>query len=90
MNGAIAHFGSYSADETTITFRIATSTYPNWGGSEQRRSFKLAGDTLTTRSAMRQSAAAPRRWCEAREVAHPPLSAFFTAALTFEKSSRPA
>jgi len=47
VNGAIAHFGSYLADETTITFRIATSTYPNWDGTEQKRSFKLAGDTLS-------------------------------------------
>jgi hypothetical protein len=45
VNGAIAHFGSYVADETTITFRITTSTYPNWDGNEQKRSFKLAGDT---------------------------------------------
>ena len=34
VNGAIAHFGSYLADESTITFRIATS-YPNWDGTEQ-------------------------------------------------------
>jgi hypothetical protein len=47
VNGAIAHFGSYTVDETTITFRIATSTYPNWDGSEQKRGFKLAGDTLS-------------------------------------------
>jgi hypothetical protein len=47
VNGAIAHFGSYVADEATITFRIATSTYPNWDGSEQKRSFKLDGDTLS-------------------------------------------
>jgi hypothetical protein len=47
VNGAIAHFGSYAADETTITFRIATSTYPNWDGTEQKRAFKLAGDTLS-------------------------------------------
>jgi hypothetical protein len=47
VNGAIAHFGSYVADETTITFRITTSTYPNWDGNEQKRSFKLAGDTLS-------------------------------------------
>jgi hypothetical protein len=47
VNGAIAHFGSYVADETTITFRIATSTYPNWDGTEQKRLFKLAGDTLS-------------------------------------------
>ena len=47
VNGAIAHFGSYAADDKTITFRIATSTYPNWDGTEQKRSFMLTGDTLT-------------------------------------------
>ena len=47
VNGAVAHFGSYVADETTITFRIAASTCPNWDGSEQKRSFKLAGDLLS-------------------------------------------
>ena len=47
VNGAIAHFGSYLADESTMTFRIVTSTYPNWDGTEQKRSFKLAGDTLS-------------------------------------------
>ncbi len=31
----------------TITFRIATSTYPNWDGTEQKRVFKLTGDTLS-------------------------------------------
>ena len=43
VNGAIAHFGSYAVNETTI----ATSTYPNWDGSEQKRRFKLDGDTLS-------------------------------------------
>ena len=47
VNGTIAHFGSYVADDKTITFRIATSTYPNWDGTEQKRSYTLAGDTLT-------------------------------------------
>ena len=47
MTGAIAHFGSYVVDETTLTFHIATSTYPNWDGTEQKRAFKLAGDTLS-------------------------------------------
>ena len=47
VNGAIGHFGSYAADETAITFRIATSTYPNWDGTEQKRVFKLTGDTLS-------------------------------------------
>lgn len=47
VNGTIAHFGSYVADATTITFRIETSSYPNWDGAEQKRSYTLAGDMLT-------------------------------------------
>jgi hypothetical protein len=44
--GSIAHFGSYAADDKTITFRIETSTHPNWDGTEQKRSFIIAGDEL--------------------------------------------
>jgi hypothetical protein len=47
VNGAIAHFGSYAADDKTITFRIQTSTYPNWDDTEQKRSYTLAGNILT-------------------------------------------
>ena len=45
--GVIAHFGTYTADDKTITFRIEASSFPNWGGVEQKRSFLLTGDTLT-------------------------------------------
>ena len=46
--GSIAHFGTYSIDEAnkTITFHIASSTFPNWNGVEQRRPFVLSEDTL--------------------------------------------
>lgn len=44
----IAHFGRYTVNEAdgTITFRIETSTFPNWNGTEQKRPFTLEGDTL--------------------------------------------
>ena len=47
--GSIAHFGTYSVDETGkfLVFRIEGSTFPNWIGAEQRRSFSLSGDELT-------------------------------------------
>jgi hypothetical protein len=46
--GSIAHFGTYVVNEAdrTITFRIDTSTFPNWNGVEQRRPFSLSGDEL--------------------------------------------
>ena len=48
VTGSIAHFGSYAvnAADKTITFRIATSTHPNWDGTEQKRAYTLAGDEL--------------------------------------------
>ncbi|SFA75209.1 Lipocalin-like domain-containing protein [Collimonas sp. OK607] len=48
VQGSIAHFGRYSVNETdkTITFRIETSTFPNWNGVEQRRPFTITGDEL--------------------------------------------
>ncbi len=47
--GAIAHFGRYTVNEAeqTITFRIETSTFPNWNGIQQTRPFTLVGDQLT-------------------------------------------
>jgi hypothetical protein len=44
--GSIAHFGSYVADEQTITFRIETSTHPNWDGADQKRTYTITGDEL--------------------------------------------
>lgn len=48
VQGSIAHFGTYTVNETdrTITFRIKTSTFPNWNGTEQKRPFTLSGDEL--------------------------------------------
>ena len=48
VQGSIAHFGKYTVNETdkTITFQIATSTFPNWNGVEQKRPFTIAGDEL--------------------------------------------
>ena len=46
--GSLAHFGSYTVDEAgkALTFRVETSTYPNWDGTEQKRVFTLKGDEL--------------------------------------------
>ena len=46
--GSIAHFGSYAVNDAdkTITFRIETSTHPNWDATEQKRSFTISGDEL--------------------------------------------
>ncbi len=49
VQGSIAHFGTYAVDATgkTLVFRIEASTFPNWDGAEQRRTFTLSGDELT-------------------------------------------
>jgi hypothetical protein len=44
--GSVAHFGKYSADSKDITFQVETSTYPNWNGTQQKRTFAVNGDEL--------------------------------------------
>ena len=48
VQGSIAHFGTYTVNEAerTITFRIQTSTFPNWNGTEQKRPISIEGDRL--------------------------------------------
>jgi hypothetical protein len=48
MQGMISHFGTYTVDEATraLTFRIEGSSYPNWDGTRQTRTFTLMKDQL--------------------------------------------
>lgn len=47
VQGTIAHFGTYAVEgDGTLVFRIEGSTFPNWDGAEQKRSFTLTEDTL--------------------------------------------
>jgi hypothetical protein len=43
-----AHFGIYSVNpgDKTITFKIESATFPNWNGTEQKRSLTIRGDEL--------------------------------------------
>ncbi len=52
VEGSIAHFGSYTVNESekTITFKIETSTFPNWNGTQQKRPFTISGDELRWRT----------------------------------------
>lgn len=47
--GSNAHFGQYtvSAADRSITFHIEHASFPNWDGTEQRRSFAISNDLLT-------------------------------------------
>ena len=49
VRGSIAMFGTYTVNEEdkAITLHIQGSTYPNWNGSDQKRTFTISGDELT-------------------------------------------
>jgi hypothetical protein len=46
--GSLAHFGTYSVNEKdgTYTIRPEASTYANWVGSDQKRSYSVSKDEL--------------------------------------------
>jgi hypothetical protein len=48
VQGSIAYFGTYSVSETdkTCAIHIESSTFPNWIGTDQKRSFTISGDEL--------------------------------------------
>ena len=45
--GSIAYFGTYSVTGSDLILRVEYSSFPNWNGTEQKRTnFALAGDEL--------------------------------------------
>jgi hypothetical protein len=45
--GSISYFGTYSVNGPDLILRIEYSSFPNWNGTEQKRTnFTLAGDEL--------------------------------------------
>ncbi|CAN5460988.1 hypothetical protein BH09BAC6_BH09BAC6_10400 [soil metagenome] len=48
IEGSNSHFGTYTinTDTNTITFFIAYASFPNWEGTQQKRSFSFDGHTL--------------------------------------------
>jgi hypothetical protein len=48
IQGSISHFGTYTVNEAdkTITFKVKTSSFPNWDGVDQKRPFTISGDEL--------------------------------------------
>ena len=48
----IAYGGRYAVDGDTVIHTVETSLFPNWNGTEQRRTFALSddGQTLTLTS----------------------------------------
>ncbi len=49
VHGTISYFGTYTIDEAshTVTHHIERSLFPNWDGTDPRRTFTLVGDELT-------------------------------------------
>ncbi len=49
VEGSFAYFGTYTVNEAdhVLTYRIEGSTFPNFDGAEQKRTFTLAGDELS-------------------------------------------
>lgn len=49
--GMSAHYGTCAVDAAhgVLVFRIERASFPNWEGTEQRRTYTLAGDTLSYR-----------------------------------------
>jgi hypothetical protein len=48
VEGSIAYFGTYSVSETddTCAIHIESSMFPNWIGTNQKRSFTISDDEL--------------------------------------------
>jgi hypothetical protein len=48
MQGSSAFFGTWSVDEATSTMlnRIDGSTYPNWDGTDLKRTVSISGDDM--------------------------------------------
>jgi hypothetical protein len=49
--GSSTHFGTIVVEPAprTLTFRIENASFPNWEGTEQKRTFELSGDELSYR-----------------------------------------
>ena len=47
-SGSISYYGTYSVSGSDLILRIEYSSFPNWNGTEQKRTnFTLKGDELT-------------------------------------------
>jgi hypothetical protein len=46
----IAYWGTYEVDGDTVVHRLEGSLFPNWVGTELRRTFEIAGQVLVLRT----------------------------------------
>jgi hypothetical protein len=49
VRGSIGYFGTYTVDEAskTLSLHVDACSFPNWNGTDQKRSFTLSQDELT-------------------------------------------
>jgi hypothetical protein len=49
VQGSIAYFGTYTADEAakTVTYHLEGCSFPNWSGIQRISTFSISGDELT-------------------------------------------
>jgi Lipocalin-like domain len=60
VGGSIAYYGTYSMSGTDLTFHIESCTFPNWTGTDQKRTnLSITGDELKYTNTAPQSAAPP-------------------------------
>jgi hypothetical protein len=57
--GSSTHYGTITIEDNLLVFRIEGSSFPNWEGSTQRRSFELKGDELSYRVPARADGGIP-------------------------------
>ena len=46
VQGSIATFGTYSVADNVFTIKVEHSTFPNWIGTEQKRTISVTGDDM--------------------------------------------
>lgn len=46
VKGSIATYGTYSVADKIFTIKVEHSTFPNWIGTEQKRTITVAGDEM--------------------------------------------
>ena len=61
IQGILTYFGTYTVDDAakTFTYHMEMSSYPNWNGHDQTRSFDVNGDELKYRNPAPSSGGGP-------------------------------
>ena len=64
VQGFIAYFGAYSVTESgVLTLHMVSSSFPNFNGTDQKRSITISGDEMQYSSAETSfGASAPQVW----------------------------